>query len=231
MMRSLTKLFDLISPRLCVVCGHRLTPDESVLCAHCHLHMPFTNYHTTPLDNPMARLFWGLFPVQRVTALFFYRPKSDTSRIIYDIKYHGHHEVATRMGIITANVIGPSGFFDGIDAIVPVPLTRRRKRSRGYNQSEEFAQGLSMSTGIPVLPNAIKRIHFDSSQTQKSAMERRNSVQTVFQLADADAVKDKHILVVDDIVTTGATLSACATELCKAGGVTVSILSLGFTKS
>lgn len=225
-----TKLFDLCSPRLCAICGSRLSAEQTVLCSHCLDNLPYTNYHLSPLDNPMARLFWGLFPVERAAALFFYVSKTDTKELIFDLKYHGYPEVGRAMGALMAQRFQDSQFFEGIDALVSVPLTRKRQWQRGYNQSDMIARGINDATGIPIIRKAVKRCSFKESQTKKNVWERRQNVENAFQLTNPDLIKGKHLLLIDDIVTTGSSITACATELCKAEGVKVSVLALGLTK-
>lgn len=193
--------------------------------------MPLTLYEKSPLDNPMARLFWGRFPIENAAALFFYEPHGNVSRIVYDMKYHGFPETCQYMGEIMARRMSASAFFDGIDALVPMPLTWRRHWKRGYNQSMEMARGVSNVTGLPIFYKVVKRTHFKQSQTTQHAYERMMNVEDAFQLTDADKIAGKHILLIDDIVTTGSTITACAKELAKATGVSISILTLGFTKS
>ncbi len=227
----LTKVLDFVSPRLCVICGRRLLPSQPLLCSHCTLHLPVTNYYLSPLDNPMARLFWGLFPIERASALFFYEPKASTRELIYDLKYRGFPMIGEEMGALIARHYQPAGFFEGVDAIIPVPLTRRRRWQRGYNQSEMLARGIREVTGLPILTDVLKRTSFKGSQTKKNQWERRENVDGVFRLVRPDDIRGKHILLIDDIITTGATIVACADELCKAGDVKISVLSLGLTKA
>lgn len=226
-----TKLLDVISPRPCAICGERLSANELVLCGVCHMHLPLTHYEQKSLDNPMARLFWGHFPVERVAALFFYEQQAPVSKLIYDMKYHNMPDVAQNMGIITARQFAASGFFDGIDALVPMPITWRRKWKRGYNQSHEIARGISEVTRLPIFKDVVKRIHFKQSQTRQHAWERRLNVDDAFRLVRPEKIGGLHLLLVDDIVTTGATVIACARELAKAPNVRISVLSLGLTKS
>lgn len=227
----LTKVLDFVSPRLCVICGRRLLPSQPLLCSHCTLHLPVTNYYLSPLDNPMARLFWGLFPIERASALFFYEPKASTRELIYDLKYRGFPMIGEEMGALIARHYQPAGFFEGVDAIIPVPLTRRRRWQRGYNQSEMLARGIREVTGLPILTDVLKRTSFKGSQTKRNQWERRENVDSVFKLVHPDDIRGKHILLIDDIITTGATIVACADELCKAGDVKISVLSLGLTKA
>ena len=224
-------LLDLLAPRLCVVCGRRLSLSEQVLCAACNMHLPRTAFQHDPYNNVMARLFWGVFPVERAAALFYFEAGSPPSNILYDLKYHDHPEIGVEMGRLLAREFAEAGFFDGIDLIVPVPLARNRQRHRGYNQSCCIAEGISSATGLPVCKGALRRTKFKKSQTQMGRWERQENVADVFRLVDADAVRGRHLLLVDDVVTTGATMTACARELLTAGDVRLSLLSLGFAKS
>ena len=225
------RLFDLISPRLCVVCGHRLSVSEEIICTKCNLHLPRTGFHRNAYENVMAKLFWGQIPIERATALFYYEAHAEVANIIYELKYKNHPEIGEVMGRMLAKEIQPSGFFDGIDGIVPVPLAKKRLRQRGYNQSMEIARGVAAVSNLPILEKVVKRTTFDGSQTNKGRWARNENVEKVFQLADAYTIRGKHLLLIDDVVTTGATMIACTKELLKAGDVKVSVLALGFAKS
>lgn len=227
----LTRIFDLIAPRLCCVCGERLTINERVVCATCHLHLPLTHFEQTPRDNEMARRFWGLIPVERAAALFYYEAQSELANVIYSLKYHQQPSIGEQMGIIAARQFARTGFFQGIDAIVPVPLSRRREWARGYNQSVEIARGVSETTGIPLCNKVVRRVHFSQSQTHLNQWQRQENIESAFRLCDAGRIRGKHLLIVDDVVTTGSTITALALELEKAGGVCFSIFSLGYSKS
>ena len=225
------RLLDLISPRLCVVCGQRLTVSEDVICTKCNLHLPRTDFHQDPYENEMAKLFWHQIPIERATALFYYESHAETANILYELKYKDHPEVGEVMGRLMAKELQASGFFDGIDGIVPIPLARKRQRQRGYNQSLEIARGISEITSLPIYNKVVRRKAFEGSQTNKGRWERNENVEGVFELKDASAIQGKHLLMVDDVVTTGATVIACVQELCKADNVRVSVLALGFSKS
>ena len=150
--------------------------------------------------------------------------------MIYDIKYHDQKEQGELIGQIMVERHQPYGFFDDIDAIVPLPITKKRNWMRGYNQSYQVARGISMETGIPVYNDVVERTHFTKSQTHQTAMVRRINVRDAFQLVKAEKIKGKHLLLIDDVVTTGATIISCAQELAKAEGVRISVLSIGYTK-
>lgn len=221
---------DLISPRACPVCGMRMTVTEEVLCASCNRHLPRTFFWEHPLDNEMAKTFWIQIPVEKVAALFYYEAQSEASRLIYQLKYKGHPEIGEQLGKMTAEEIKESGFFEGIDILVPVPLTPEREKERGYNQSIEIAMGIHLATGIPVISNCLCRKAFAGSQTLKDRRSRQENVINAFQLLRPADLTGKHVLLIDDVVTTGATLVACGQEVMKAKPRAISILSLGYTR-
>lgn len=225
----ISALLDFISPRGCRMCGNRLALTENEICTVCNWQLPRTDHPTTPYDNPMARLFWGRFPLEKAAAWMYYQPSNPQCKLVYDIKYYGQDELAFYLGQLVAREFQAHDFFDDIDMIVPMPLTFLRRLKRGYNQAERIARGVSDVTGIPVA-KPVKRVKFVNSQTRLSSFERAENVKDAFRLKAPEALNGKHILIVDDVVTTGATVSSCAMELCKAGDMKVSILSLGFTK-
>ena len=226
-----SRLFDLISPRLCIVCGERLSVTEEVICGKCNLHLPRTGFQRDPRENVMTKMFWGRIPIERATALFYFEAHAETANILYELKYKNHPEIGETMGRMMARELQRGDFFDGIDGIVPVPLAKRRERQRGYNQSMEIAKGVSEITNLPIYNKVVKRKTFNGSQTSKGRWERNENVENVFELLDGDSVRGKHLLIIDDVVTTGATVIACAKEISKAEGVRFSVLSLGFAKS
>lgn len=230
-MNWITRILDFISPRQCVVCGERLAPTEHSLCSTCLLHLPRTTYQFTPHDNPMAQLFWHLSPVEQAAALIFYEPHSEVAQLIYDLKYHDRPDIGEDMGRLMAGEIQLARFFDGIDLLLPVPLSRKRLRQRGYNQSEQLAIGISDITHLPVVTKALRRTHFRQSQTQLSRRERQENVENLFELRNGSMLQDKHVLLIDDICTTGATLLACCDALKAVHGIRLSVLAFGFTKS
>ena len=221
---------DLISPRLCVVCGNRLAVTEEVVCSKCYLHLPRTDFDNDLYENVMAKLFWGQIKLEKATALFYYEAHAETAKILYELKYKNHPEIGVVMGRMMAKELMKSGLFDDIDAIVPVPLAKKRERQRGYNQSMELAKGVSEVTGLPIANLVIRRTKFVGSQTQRGRWERNENVAHVFELVDEN-ISGQHLLLIDDVVTTGATVIACAKEMQKASNVKISVLALGFAKS
>lgn len=226
-----TRLFDLIAPRCCAACGNRLAESERHVCLNCLLALPRTHYAEQPYDNPMAQLFWGHFPVEKVAAWFFYQPSSPFSGMIHELKYRRQREIGHFIGRVAAEELSKNHFFDDIDLLIPIPLTKRRQRQRGYNQSLEIARGISDVTGIPVREKVVVRTRFEESQTHKSAKERRENVSGVFELVDSEVISGFHVMVIDDVITTGSTMISCCQELQKAKSVAISVFSAGFTRS
>ncbi len=226
-----TKLLDFISPRHCVVCGRRLEATERSLCSVCVLHMPRTTYQFTPDDNPMVQLFWHLTPIKNAAALIFYEPHSEMAQMVYELKYHDRPDIGEDLGRLMANEMQLAHFFDDVDVLLPVPLSRKRMRQRGYNQSEQLAIGIKDITRLPIAKNIIKRKHFQQSQTKLSRQERQENVNDMFVLKNGTPLENKHVLLIDDICTTGATLIACTDAIRHIKGIRISVLTLGFTKS
>ncbi len=224
------RLLNLISPDACVVCDGRLGVEEEVLCTSCNLHLPRTFFAAQGKDNLMARRFWGRIPIERAAALFYYEAGSEVSRIIYQLKYNGRSDIGEVMGRMAAEEFAANDFFGDIDLIIPVPLAKKRERQRGYNQSESIARGVASVTGLPLVCDAVKRLSFKESQTQKSLRERMENVEDAFQLTGKVSLQNRHVLMVDDIVTSGATICSCAKPLLSAGGLRISVLSLGVVK-
>ena len=223
-MNVLNDILNFLLPTFCVSCGKRLTSNEEGICTNCLLHLPYTGFHLLE-HSPLEKHFWGLFPVERATAMFHHDGKQ-TRHLIHSIKYYHHPEIATMLATFYANQLQGTGFLDGIDAIVPLPLHWRRQLKRHYNQSHYIARGISQVTHIPIYKNVVRRVRNNPSQTHLTLRERIENVEGIFQLTRPELIAGKHILLVDDVTTTGSTLSSCARELAKATDVRISILTL-----
>lgn len=226
----LSALLNLIFPQSCLCCGTRLALCEKGFCVVCDANFARRNDIISPNDNETVRLLWGIADIENGAAWVDYVPHSHFANIIYAIKYDNRPDVARLLGNIVADEFATSGFFDGIDIIIPMPLHRKRELQRGYNQSREFANGLSERTRIPVGNNIIARTRNTKSQTLVSRHERTNNVADAFTLTRPDLIEGRHALVVDDIITTGSSLKACITELNKAQNARFSFLTIGKTK-
>lgn len=212
-MHILHDILNLFLPRTCPVCGRRLHADEALLCSYCSLIYDLGGVYDDYRDNPMTRSLFGQVMVERANAMFRFLPHGSLAQSVYDLKYHLRPDIGVSLGRRAVAEMGPKGFFDGIDAIVPVPLTPARQRWRGYNQAEMFARGISQLTGITVMNRVVRRAFFNKSQTQLNHNERLKNVENAFQLVNDAPIRGKHVLIVDDIFTTGATAIACAKTL------------------
>ena len=225
-----TRLLDLIAPRTCVICGNRLSIEEEILCATCNFRLPRTGFSYDAYENEMAKVFWGRIPVERCAPFMYYQAKAASANLIYFLKYNNRPDIGEYLGKMMAEEFKKDYFFEGIDLIIPIPLERKRQRQRGYNQSLMVAKGVSEATGLPIDTDTIIRKVYESSQTEKNRWMRNDNVEGVFQLLQPQKVQGKHILLIDDVVTTGATICSCGQELAKAGDVKISVLSIGFVK-
>lgn len=225
----LFRLCDLIAPRQCPICGSRLAVEESPLCAHCDRRLPRAGHIAAPYDNEMAHVLWGRVrnPGMAV-ALLRFQHGSQSSFPVYDFKYGRRPDLAEAMGLMLGREMAEAGLTDAVDVIVPVPLTRKRERWRGYNQSLLIAEGVREACGKPVERHALRRSAFSESLTHKDRWRRQASVADAFTLGKAGAVNGRHVLLVDDILTTGATALACAAELERGGAAMVSVAAIGF---
>lgn len=221
---------DLLFPRYCFICGNRLTASEEGLCNICMMSRPFAPLYSDNKENELARLFMGIFHIEKAQAMMRYSSQSGLAQVIYEMKYYNKPELGVTLGRLCAKILKPSGFFDDIDLIVPVPLAKSRKRQRGYNQSEMIAEGISRATGIEVACDNVVRLHFKQSQTHLNERERRENVEGNFKIVDTSLFEGKHVLLVDDVVTTGATLKSCGGELAaNVANLRVSVFTIGRT--
>lgn len=217
---------SLLFPRCCVVCGSPLAKGEACLCTICNINLPRTYYHLRK-DNPVEKLFWGKVPLERATSFFFYRKGSDFRQILHQLKYGGQKYIGAIMGRYMAFELQDSGFFASVDVILPVPLHKKKQQIRGYNQSEWIARGIASVTGIPIDTKSVARRKNTETQTRKSSFERWRNVETIFGLQyHGQALTGKHILIVDDVLTTGATMVGCVSCLTAIEGVRISVLTL-----
>lgn len=237
-----THLHNCLFPRTCIACGKRLSPTERTICAPCNYLLPRTDCDRDFLRNEMAQRFWArgkddvskagwsnqeILPVERAFALIRHEPHANSSALVYQLKYGHNPHLGAKMGEFIGQELASTDFFEGITAIVPVPLTKGRQRERGYNQSAELARGISKHTHLPVITKALRRIHFGGSQTHKERSERIENVRGAFELVRPELLRGHHVLLVDDVVTTGATMTACIQQLLKVGDIRISVLSWG----
>ena len=204
-----------------------MSPGEEVLCVRCQADLP--RVRTVSFEeNDIARIFWGLVPIEKGISFFHYTPHSPHSRILFELKYHNHPEVGKTMGRMMAEELKATNFFNGIDLIVPIPLSRKKERQRGYNQSDWIAWGISEATGIPTDTTSVVRTKSNPSQTTLDHRQRRENVRDIFAVRHPGNSEGRHILLVDDVITTGATMLSCAEAIARACRVRFSVLSLAW---
>jgi len=218
---------SLLFPRLCYACGNHLLRNENLICTECYILIPRTNFHEDN-NNPVAQLFWGRCLIEKAAAFSYYNKGSRIRTLIHNMKYKGIQEVGYEMGRIYGLSLKDSGFTGDIDVIIPVPLHPSKKRVRGFNQSELISSGISDVSLLPVDFSSLARISVSATQTNRSRYDRWTNVEGIFRVTDPQAIAGKHILLVDDVITTGSTIESCTNELCGIEGVRVSVVSLAY---
>lgn len=227
--RFITELADdllsLVYPQQCLGCGDTLVRGEDIICLSCRYHLPETGFHKDP-ENTVFRLFWGRAKVEHATSLFFFAKGTRIQHLMHQLKYRGHPEVGVLLGQYYGHQLKDCPPYNSVDCIVPVPLHPRKQHKRGYNQSAKFAQGLADTMNVPAWHGAMVRTSYTDTQTKKSRIERVDNVERVFDVAWTNKLTGKHVLLVDDVVTTGATLEACANILLELPGTRVSLATI-----
>jgi ComF family protein len=211
----LEDFLSLVFPKTCCLCRRSLFDFEDQLCKICISKLPITNYHLRPQNNDLVVKLMGLTQPNLVMAFLRFSKKGDSQKILHQLKYKNRPEIGVELGRIYGNLLKESGFDKEWDQITPVPLHSLKQKRRGYNQSEQFAIGIGEAMDIPV-KISLNRCLFTETQTRKSRMERIENVEDVFELDEGHIVDNQRILLVDDVITTGATLSTCANVLLKA---------------
>ncbi len=225
--RNLSDLIDLFFPKLCLTCGSRLVSQEKYVCMSCWYDLPVTNFHKNR-DNKVAQLFWGRVNIENAASFFAYKKGSRYRELILNIKYKGLKELGFETGKRFGQILSETVEFRNIDVVVPVPLHPRKFKKRGFNQSEWIALGIAEALQKPMSGNNLYRRVFTSTQTKKNRFERFKNVDGIFAVNNTEQFQGKHILLIDDVVTTGSTLEACAVELLKLTATKISIATLAF---
>ena len=222
-------LIALFFPELCPACGRSLYKNERVICTSCIYHLPHTNFHSDP-ENKMARQLWGRFPFVQTIAFIYFRKGNRIQNIMHHLKYKNSMETGIRMGELYAYELKRSEKFISADLIIPVPLHLAKFKKRGYNQSECIAKGISSILNIPISTNNLVRLENTETQTKKSRYARYENLINAFSIKDKSEFIHKHIMLVDDVMTTGATLEACSILLLEIEGTEISICTIAYTE-
>lgn len=218
----------LFYPALCLACNKPLLRKEEIICMHCQATLPLTNFHLEK-ENPVSQLFWGRVDVQYATALYHYSKGSRIQHLIHQLKYKNQPQIGVYLGKILGRTIFESEFFNDTTALIPIPLHPKKEKIRGYNQSEVIANGVSLATGWPVWKDILVRKEFTDTQTKKNRWDRWQNVKNMFDVKNPERIKGKHLLILDDVITTGATIEACVRWLNECKDVRVSVASLAAT--
>lgn len=215
----------LFYPHVCTGCGSDLLAENNLLCLRCINELPNTNFAIHP-GNPIEKIFWGRIPVTAAHSQFYFSKESLIQHLIHQLKYKNHMAIGFYMGELMGNSLLQSGRFNTIDYLVPLPLYSDKEKKRGYNQATIICNGVSAAMQVPVLTGNVSRQRFTATQTRKHRTERWKNVEGSFIINNPDALMGKRILLVDDVITTGATLEACGSILTQIEGLQLYIASL-----
>jgi ComF family protein len=221
----LADFVSLLFPELCNACGESLVNGEKLICTDCLYHLPFTEFHLKP-DNMVAQQFWGKINLEAAYAMCYFTKGGKMQHLMHQFKYKGIQKIGDMLGNMAGKQLVENPIFSNADVIIPVPLHQSRLRKRGYNQSACFAAGLSKKLNIPVDENNLVRVRATETQTHRSRFLRFENMKEVFTLKYPESLMNKHVLLVDDVVTTGSTLEACGAELLKVEGLKLSIATI-----
>lgn len=226
---SLGNLFSdftsLFFPEYCLGCSSGLLKGEEILCTRCLVNLPRTGYLSVE-ENPVKEKFIGRLPIKNAWAFLRFRKTGIVQYLLHQLKYNHHPEVGIRLGKLFGKELKEQGFNSEFDTIVPLPLFASRQKFRGYNQSAKFAEGLSDSLGVPFNSNCCSRLKNTETQTRKTRVERWENVELAFFVKDKKAIENKRVLLVDDVITTGATIEACGRQILNSGCKELSVVCI-----
>jgi len=231
-MRFLKDIFHLFFPKTCLCCQEQLLRNEKVICLKCRYELPDTDF-TEELNNKIEQTFFGRIPIAFATTLLLYKTKSKSQKLIYQLKYNNHQEIGVFLGKWLGNQLNNSKRFNAlkpIDYIVPVPLHPKKFKARGYNQLTTFGKSISEIINAAYIDNLLIKKSFSDTQTLKQRFERWKNVREIFYLTNVNFFENKHILLIDDVITTGATLEACALQLLQTKNIKISIATMAYTE-
>lgn len=228
-MQSLKNIFNdtlhLFYPHICTGCGSDLLDEHNILCLHCISNLPHTNFEQQT-NNPIEKIFWGRIALIAAHSEFYFSKESLIQQLIHQLKYKGNIAIGFYLGELMGKNLLNSGRFDNIDALIPLPLYPDKERKRGYNQAAIICDGMSAVMNVPVIKNNVVRQRYTDTQTKKHRIERWQNVAGSFVVKDERKLSGKNLLLVDDVVTTGATLEACGSVIAAINSVKLSIATL-----
>lgn len=223
-------IINLFFPKVCSGCSSFLLSNENVICTVCRHEIPLTNHHLNP-ENDAFKKFYGRIPVVHTSALFYFHKKGIVQELIHNLKYKGHEEIGTILGEWYAEDLKTIDLLQSIDEIIPVPLHRRKLKERGYNQVTAFGTALSSSLNIDYNDTILVRNVYSKTQSKKNLLGRTEGIESTFDVSFTEKNHNKHFLLIDDVITTGATLEACSRALLKIPGSKISIVCMAMAQS
>jgi ComF family protein len=221
-------LLNLFFPVICAGCNAALLSNENVICTACRHQIPMTSHHLIP-ENEAFNKFYGKLPVEFVATMCYFHKKGIVQEMIHKLKYKGHEEIGDAVGNWYAEDLKALDIIKNIDEIIPVPLHKKRLRSRGYNQVTAFGKALSESLSIPYNDQLLVRKIYSKTQTKKDRTGRATNSQSVFDVEFSENNHHKHYLIIDDVLTTGATLESCGRAIAKIPGAKISIVCMAMS--
>lgn len=222
-------LINLFYPNICYVCDTELYKNQNIICTNCVNELPITNFHLDN-DNPVKKVFYGRVPIENATSLLIFKKKGSVQKLIHGLKYRGHQEIGTYLGKWLGAELAATPAYDNVDLVIPVPLHKKKLRTRGFNQVEEFGKEIASALKIPYIDDVLTKTSFSTTQTLKTRLARWGNIEESFILQNSEKIENKHILLVDDLITTGATLEACAEVILLAKNTKLSIATMAFTE-
>lgn len=223
-------IINLFFPKVCSGCGSFLLSNENVICTVCRHDIPLTNHHLNS-ENEAFKKFYGRIPVIHTSALFYFHKKGIVQELIHNLKYKGHEEIGTILGEWYAEDLKTIALLQSVNEIIPVPLHQRKFKERGYNQVTTFGKALSSNLNIFYNESLLIRNVYSKTQSKKNLLGRTEGIETIFDVVYTEKDHDKHFLLIDDVITTGATLEACSKALLKIPGAKISIVCMAMAQS
>ena len=223
-------IINLFFPKVCSGCSSFLLSNENVICTVCRHDIPLTNHHLNP-ENDAFKKFYGRIPIIHTSALFYFHKKGIVQELIHNLKYKGHEEIGTILGEWYAEDLKNIDLLQSVDEIIPVPLHSKKLKERGYNQITTFGKALSSSLNLTYNDSLLIRNVYSKTQSKKNLLGRTEGIETIFDVSFTKENHNKHFLLIDDVITTGATLEACSRALLKIPGAKISIVCMAMAQS
>jgi len=216
---------QLLFPNLCICCKGYLSNQERFICDMCNYNLPIYEFNSLK-DNDLRKKFWGTLPIQECLAYLSFKQNNEVQKVMHELKYNGNKEIGFAMGLTLGRLILSFDKLDDIDFIIPIPLHKKREDQRGFNQAEVIANGVSNIIKAPVLNNVVGRVINNKSQTNRNRLDRSINTEDIFKVMNLKPLEGKHILLLDDVITTGATMISCGNSLLRVKDLKLSVAGL-----